>query len=239
MNNKSKTIVTVSTTPVLVFIFTNSISIALACGTLLTLMSYIATSKSEIKRHKEISENLPELIDAIITGIQSGMSLAESLSSLSIRGPRIFSVPFANFQENVNTGISFEMALTQLELELNHVNCDQLLESILYSRELGGSDLIQILRQLSEFVRNDLMLRKELIAKQTWIVNSAHISSVAPWLLLVMLGTQSSTAQSYATPTGYVVLFLGILATLIAYLWMSKLAALPSPPRIFGGKIVS
>ena len=79
------------------------------------------------------------------------------------------------------------------------------------------------------------MLNKEIAIKHGWIKNSAHISAAAPWVLLIMIGTQSGTATAFATPKGLMILIAGIAMTFLAYLWMSKISKLPVAPRVFRG----
>ena len=78
-------------------------------------------------------------------------------------------------------------------------------------------------------------LRNEIAVKQSWIKNSAHLSSAAPWLLLLLLAMQPSTVQAFSTITGAGILFIGLFMTVLAYIWMTFLSRLPSVPRVFGG----
>jgi tight adherence protein B len=100
---------------------------------------------------------------------------------------------------------------------------------------LGGSELLQILRTLGDFLRQDLALRREIDVKHGWIKNSAHISAAAPWILLLLLSTQPTTAIAYSTPSGAFVLIVGLVMTAVAYLWMNRLGRLPQTPRVFIG----
>jgi tight adherence protein B len=127
----------------------------------------------------------------------------------------------------------FTIALTKLKSEFSHHSSDQIFEALLIAKELGGSELLQILRTLGDFLRQDLVLRREIEVKHGWIKNSAHLSAAAPWLLLLLLSTQPTTAAAYATPTGVLILASGLVMTAIAYLWMNKLGQLPQTPRVF------
>jgi hypothetical protein len=51
---------------------------------------------------------------------------------------------------------------------------------------------------------------------------------------LLLLAMQPSTVAAFTTPTGAGILFLGLLLTALAYLWMSFLSRLPKVPRVFG-----
>ena len=190
---------------------------------------------SSAKRKETKFELLwPDVIDHLITGIQSGMSLVEALSQLAVRGPNELAPYFAEFNRQIQQDGDITKVITQLQNKFSHYASDQIFEAILLSRALGGTQLLQILRMVGDFIRQDLALRKEIEVKHGWIKNSAHLSAAAPWLLLLLLSTQPATAAAYATSTGFVILAAGILMTAIAYLWMNKLGVLPKPPRVFG-----
>jgi tight adherence protein B len=91
------------------------------------------------------------------------------------------------------------------------------------------------LRTLGSFQREDLILNKEIAIKHGWIKNSAHISAAAPWVLLLMIGTQPGTASAFASPTGLGILAAGVGMTFLAYLWMAQISKLPTAPRVFKG----
>ena len=170
----------------------------------------------------------------MISGIQSGLSLGEVLSNLSERGPASAQNFFQEFKEDLNAGISFEVAISKLQEHFDNRAADQLFEALIFAKNLGGSDLLSMLRQLGDFTRQDLSLRREIDAKQGWIRNSAHLSAGAPWVLLLLLSAQPATGNAFTTPEGATILAFGVGMTAIAYLWMGKLSDLPQPERIFG-----
>lgn len=217
-------------------VLTRSFVIASAIALVFTFIASIANRKVEKKRERSLLAAVPEIIDYIISGTQSGLSLVESISSLSQRGPEISREIFAHFKESMHGGLRFEEAVEEVQNQFSLRSADQLFEALLFARILGGSELINLLRELGNFTRQDLALRREIEAKQGWIRNSAHLSAGAPWLLLLLLSMQPTTAEAFATPTGITVLVLGMGLTAIAYLWMGYLGRISQPPRIFGAR---
>ena len=175
----------------------------------------------------------PEVIDHLMSGIQSGLSLTESLSGLSTRGPEVLRPAFTQFKEDLYGSGDLTQAIEDLRSLFAHHGSDQIFEALIISKALGGSELLQILRSLGDFLRQDLALRREIEVKHGWIKNSAHLSAAAPWILLLLLSTQPSTAAAYSTPTGAIILLMGLVMTAIAYIWMNRLGRLPQTPRIF------
>lgn len=208
--------------------------ISIAISVVATALAYFAGKHMEDKRSWQLIEILPEIIDQIISGVQSGLSLNQSLIGLEKRGPRITQAIFQKYRENTFAGVNFEDGIGELQSAFALAAADQLFESLVFAKNLGGSELLSLLRQLGDFTRQDLALRREILAKQGWIKNSAHLSAGAPWLLLLLLSAQPATAAAFASPSGAAILGIGALLTLSAYLWMGRLSRLPEPARIFG-----
>lgn len=229
-----RVLVIVSSTFLISILITRAVVIALAISSVSSVMFWITSKRSKGKKSWELFLVIPEVIDHMISGIQSGLSLNEALSNLSERGPLITQKYFEEFRINLNSGATFEAAISRLQENFDNRAADQLYEALIFAKNLGGSDLLSMLRQLGDFTRQDLSLRREIDAKQGWIRNSAHLSAGAPWILLLLLSAQPATSASFTTPQGASILAFGVGMTAIAYLWMGKLSEMPEPKRIFG-----
>jgi tight adherence protein B len=214
-------------------LFSHSLLIAIAFALFIAIFIFIAQKRGGSKRKSAIQGACPEMIDILISGVQSGLSLNESLAGLAQRGPEVFKDDFQRFTENLYRDGNFNNALIEVKETIAHPSFDQIVEALLIARELGGAELLTILRLLGKFIREDLSLQREIEVKQNWIMNSAHLSAAAPWILLLLLSTQPSTSQSFSTPAGLFILGAGLGITAIAYLWMNSLSRLPDPNRIF------
>ena len=217
----------------LVAMMTRSIVIALAFGALTAGIAFVTLRTKTHINEAALIAAWPEVIDHLMSGIQSGLSLTESLSGLSTRGPEILRPAFTQFKADLYGSGDLTQAIEDLRTMFAHHGSDQIFEALIISKALGGSELLQILRSLGDFLRQDLALRREIEVKHGWIKNSAHLSAAAPWILLLLLSTQPSTAAAYSTPTGAIILLIGLAMTAIAYIWMNRLGRLPQTPRIF------
>ena len=217
-----------------IYLITASTLFASAFSLLVLAFTYVIIKNRSGKIELEIASSWPEVIDHLISGIQSGMSLTEALTELSVRGPLVMRPLFTSFKSQILEDGDFDRALSVLSEKFGSHASDQIFEALLISKSLGGSQLLTILRTLGNFLRQDLALRNEISVKQSWIKNSAHLSSAAPWLLLLLLAMQPTTVAAFTTPTGAGILFLGLALTALAYIWMSYLSRLPTVPRVFG-----
>jgi len=233
MKNSLRVFASASATTGLVLLVTSSFTIAIAFGALVAGVVFITLKNRSAHSESHLIAAWPEVIDHLMSGIQSGLSLSESLVGLATRGPEILRPAFAEFRDSLFRHADLELALQELKSLFHHHGSDQIFEALLISKALGGSELISILRTLGDFLRQDLALRREIEVKHGWIKNSAHMSAVAPWILLLLLSTQPSTAIAFSTPTGGMILIAGLFMTAVAYLWMNRLGRLPQTPRVF------
>jgi len=221
------------------FLISSAMTGSIFIGTAFASLSGVA-ARSFLKQRKESKQAQltliwPEVIDHLVAGLYSGLSISEALSELANRGPEITRQDFTDFNRELRAGTEFSEAINNLRNKFAHHGSDQIFEALMLSRTLGGGELLNTLRTLGSFQREDLVLNKEIAIKHGWIKNSAHISAAAPWVLLLMIGTQSGTAQAFASSTGVAILAAGVGMTFLAYLWMAKISKLPVAPRVFRG----
>jgi tight adherence protein B len=211
--------------------------IALAFGVLAAGIAFVTVRVKSNLNEAALIAAWPEVIDHLMSGIQSGLSLTESLAGLSTRGPEVLRPAFTQFKASLYGSGDLTQAIEELKAKFSHHGSDQIFEALIISKALGGSELLQILRTLGDFLRQDLALRREIEVKHGWIKNSAHLSAAAPWILLLLLSTQPSTAAAYSTTTGALILVAGLVMTGVAYIWMNRLGRLPETPRVFAGGV--
>ena len=71
-----------------VTVLSSSIPIALAFAAMASVITFTFLFSSAKRRETKFELLWPDVVDHLITGIQSGMSLVEALSQLADRGPR-------------------------------------------------------------------------------------------------------------------------------------------------------
>ena len=217
-----------------VFIVSSSMVIAGAFTALSATITFLISKSRNNRNSNAMSSAWPEVIDHLTAGLQSGLSIAETMSDLAIRGPEVLRSYFEAFSQAMESHGNFFTAVSDLKIRCGQHGSDQIFEAIIISRTLGGAELLNVLRTVGTFLRQDLALRREIEVKHGWIKNSAHLSAAAPWLLLLLLSTQPATARAFSSVTGAVILGFGLLMTGIAYIWMNYLGKLPELPRVFG-----
>ena len=174
----------------------------------------------------------PDVVDNLTSAVRAGLSLPEALGQLGERGPEALRPAFAAFAHDYAVTARFGDCLDALKERLADPVADRICEALRITREVGGSDLGTLLRNLSGFLRQDAATRAELEARQSWTVYAARLAVVAPWMVLVLLSGRPETLAAYARPEGGVVLLAGAVLSLAAYWLMLRVARLPAEARV-------
>lgn len=184
------------------------------------------------KRRAALREQWPEVVDHLRSAVRAGLSLPESLSQLAEVGPETLRPAFRDFALDYRATARFSTALEHLGERLADPVADKILTTLSITREVGGTELGQTLGTLAAFLRDDVKTRGELAARQSWIISAARLAAAAPWVVLLVLGTQPAAIAAYSTPAGVAVLGCGLAVSFICYRIMLRLGTLPVEERV-------
>jgi tight adherence protein B len=215
-----------------VLIATHTVSIAACFAVIASFLPVALVRRLRSRRSVELRDVWPEVIDHLASGVRAGLALPEALASLGIRGPEQLRPAFRRFAGDYRSSGRFMECLDRLKDSLADPVGDRVCETLRVAREVGGTDLGQVLRTLSAFLREDARTRAELETRQGWTVNAARLAVSAPWLVLLLFATQRQSLQAYDTPTGTLVLAIGGVVCIVAYVVMMRIGRLPSEPRV-------
>jgi tight adherence protein B len=217
---------------VLVQVLTGTVAVA-ACFALFSFLAPIAVVR-RLRQQRQVAlrELWPEAVDNLASAVRAGMSLPEGLAALADHGPVQLRPPFARFGTAYRASGRFTECLQTLKNELADPVGDRVCETLRVAREVGGTDLGSVLRTLSELLRVDARTRAELEARQGWTVNAARLAVAAPWLVLLLLGSQSSTLSTFDSSGGVLLLAIGGAVCVAAYRVMLRIGRLPEEPRV-------
>jgi tight adherence protein B len=215
-----------------VLLLTSTVAVAVCFGVFAFFLPIVVLHRMRRRRQLALRELWPEAVDNLSSAVRAGMSLPEGLSALGERGPAELQPAFARFGTAYRASGRFSDCLDSLKADLADPVGDRICETVRVAREVGGSDLGTVLRTLSELLRSDARTRAELETRQGWIVNAARLAVAAPWLVLLLLGTQSQTLTAYDSPGGTVLLGIGAAVCFAAYRVMLRIGRLPEDRRV-------
>jgi tight adherence protein B len=215
-----------------VLVLTATVVVAVFFGVFAFFLPMVVLHRMRRRRLLALRELWPEAVDNLASAVRAGMSLPEGLSALGERGPAELRPAFSRFGTAYRATGRFGDCLDRLKDDLADPVGDRICETVRVAREVGGSDLGTVLRTLSELLRSDARTRSELETRQGWIVNAARLAVAAPWLVLLLLGSQSQTLQAYDSPGGTVLLAIGAVVCVVAYRVMLQIGRLPEDQRV-------
>jgi tight adherence protein B len=217
---------------VLVVAITRTLAVATCFAIFGLFLPVVTVRRMRRRRQGALRELWPEAIDHLASAVRAGLSLPEGLSALGTRGPAELRPPFARFAAAYRASGRFGECLDALKDDLADPIGDRVCETMRVAREVGGSDLGTVLRTLSELLRADARTRSELETRQGWVVNAARLAVAAPWIVLLLLGTQSQTLTAYDSAGGSLLLAIGGAICLVAYRIMLRIGRLPQERRV-------
>jgi tight adherence protein B len=209
-------------------------AVAAALAMAATLVPFAVVSSRARRRRRLLRAAWPDLVDHLVAGVRAGQPLLETVSGLAAVGPPEFRDAFRTFERTATSTGSFALALDELKAALSDPVADRIVETLRMSREVGGTELPNVLRGLAAYLRQEGAVRSEVEARQSWVLTAARLGVASPWIVLVLLASRPEAVAVYNSPTGVAVLVVGLIVSIVAYRLMVALGRLPEERRWFG-----
>jgi len=202
-------------------------------GAVVLVMPFLLLASRARGRRKAGREHWPDVVDLLVSSVRAGSTLPEAIARLGDVAPEPVRPVFIRFAEDYETTGDVGRCLDDAKARLADPVADRILETLRMAREVGGTELTSVLRGLAAALRAEAAVRRELEARQGWLVNAARLGVAAPWIVLAMLVSRPEAAAAYDTPTGAAVIAGGVGVSLVAYRVMRGLGRLPEERRWF------
>ncbi len=203
--------------------------VALLAALIAARVPAIIRHRRAIRARWQRSLAWPAVLDDVTSAVRAGLDLPEALLHAGRHAPDDMHLPFEAFAASYARGGDFADALEAMRVQAADPVVDQTAQALAIARTVGGGDLTQVLRSLGAFLRTDLQVRGELLARQSWSVNSARMAVAAPWIVLAMLATRPTTMDAYRSTLGELVLVGIAVSSALAYAAMLRIARLEVP----------
>lgn len=202
--------------------------LAVAAG----LTPLVLLRRRSARRARALRSAWPDAVDTLAAGVRAGMALPEAVADLVRRGPEPLRPAAAEFTREYRARGTFDQALDCLQATCADAVADRVAAALRVAWDVGGADLGVVLRSLSSMLRDESRKRGEIEARQSWSVSAAQLAVAAPWVTLALLSLRPEAAHAYATPGGAVLLACCAGMSTVAYWLMTRIARLPSDPRL-------
>ena len=183
-------------------------------------------------RRKLPSDVWPDVVDDLTSAIRAGLSLPQAVVELCNSGPELLRPTFKLCRDQYQATGDFNAGLSLISQDLADPHADKFVASLQVAHEVGGADLGSLLRTLSEVMREELVLRGEIVARQSWTLNGAKLAVAAPWVTALVLSTRETAANVYLSASGIHMLAICAVISVFAFLAMMKIAQLPTEKRL-------
>lgn len=175
----------------------------------------------------------PQVFDSFQNAAVANLSNPEQFSYLAEKGPERIRAHFQLLHDQLDAGVELSKALQSFRNRIGSRHADLLALLIEISTELGGRGLGSWWQKAASDIRQEQALLGEVMAKQGWVLGSAKVALIAPWLIAFVLLRLEQNRDAFASELGALVLFFGLLLSLVAYALVNKLGTLKVPERVF------
>jgi tight adherence protein B len=176
----------------------------------------------------------PDVCDLLVASVRAGLALPDAVATLRTSAPAPLRPAFSAFAGDLAASGHFDASIDRLKATLADPVADRILETLRMARQVGGTELVPVLRSLSGAVRVDAAVRAEVEARQSWVRGAAVLGVIAPWVILVLLALRPEGSRAYSSPEGVVLIVVGAAVSVVAFRVMLRIGRLPEPRRWFG-----
>lgn len=209
------------------------VALALVTFAVVALVPSLAVGQRARARRRAMRVSWPDVVDQLISAVRSGRAVPDALCTLAHSGPVLTRSAFGQFEADYRATGAFSPCVDLLKDKLADPVADRILETLRMSREVGGTELTTVLRNLGAYLRQESAIRSEVEARQSWVLNAARLGVAAPWVVLLLLATRPEAAAAYNSLAGTVLITGGIVVTVAAYRAMIVIGRLPDERRWF------
>jgi tight adherence protein B len=218
---------------------TGSAVVAIVPAAALGLLPRAYFGHRRAQRLSELQRAWPDGIRHIIGGIQSGMSLNQSIATLATEGPEPLRLAFGRFAVGARM-VGVPAALEIVKGQLADSTSDRVIEVLLLAHERGGRIVTEVLRDLAEATSKDLKTMEEIASDRLEPKINSRAVFALPWFVLVMLCASAGPFREfYRTAAGVVVILIAAAISLLGIWIVERLARDPMEERVFGGPAVT
>jgi len=199
--------------------------LGVVAGVSTVAVPWVTAQAAAARRAQRVAAEWPGVIDELISVLRAGGTVTAAMSHLA----QLFRGPIAegarDYMVAVSTTSDVSASLTLAKSVWASAEGDRVAETLRLAGDCGGAGVMHGLVALARDVRRESSVRAEVRARAAWIRVAAVVGALAPWIAVLVLGTRPEGRQAYGTVEGTVVLFVGYVITVSAYLLVSRIAS--------------
>lgn len=162
-----------------------------------------------------------------------GRSIPQALFEAGRTGPVSLRPAFEAARREWSLSTDLTRAVGVLKARLADPTADAACETLLVAHEVGGTDLDRRLEALIEDRVLDVQGRKDARSRQAGVRFARRFTLLVPAGMALVGMSIGDGRAAYATPTGQVLVVVGIAAVVACWLWAGHLLVVPAEGRVF------
>jgi len=209
-----------------------TVAVSLFDSTILRLLTLIiglgVPALLVLRRHErceqELERQLPEAIDVMVRALQAGKPLASCWQEMAT----VLGKPMAPLCHDIHLKLQYggelDDVLTEISRRVPSEDVRFFFTALRIQTKSGGN-LIALLRDQSELIRDRLALRGHIRALSSESRLSAWVMGLMPFFTVLMMFGLSPKTMSllWTTSTGVAMVEFGLVMQLIGVLWIARL----------------
>lgn len=184
----------------------------------------MAKLKSDRKKRLDLfEEQLPEALDMMTRALRAGYPFNEAMHYIAEEMQDPIAHEFGITFEEINYGRDVRQAFNYLLMRVPSTNLIAATTAILIQRETGGN-LAELLDKISDILRKRFRFQRRVKTLTAENRMSAWVLSLLPFIvfLAISLRTPSYMKPLLTTPTGHIILGVGLVLQVIGAFWVRK-----------------
>ncbi len=142
--------------------------------------------RSQNTRLTTFGNQLPDMLNLVVNGLRAGYSTMQALEAVSRELPPPISDEFRRVVQEMQLGISMEVALSNLLRRIPSDDLDLIITAINVQREVGGN-LAEILDTISYTIRERIKIAGEIRVLVSQVMYSGKFLAMLPLILMGLL----------------------------------------------------
>lgn len=193
-----------------------------------TLIPRFYVSRQQGQRLSNFNNQLADMLNLMVNGLRAGYSTMQAMEAVSREMPPPISTEFRRVVQEMQIGLSAEVALDNLLRRIPSDDLDLVIAAMNVQREVGGN-LAEILDTISHTIRERVRIKGEIRVLTSQVMYSGRFLALMPlmitgalWLLnrpYMMLFFDPETRL-----VGIPMLIVGALMIMAGYYVMTKIA---------------
>jgi tight adherence protein B len=180
------------------------------------------------KRLTHFNDQLSDMLNLMVNSLRAGYSTMQAMEAVSKELPSPINDEFRRVVQEMQLGVSMEMALDNLLRRIPSADLDLVITAINVQREVGGN-LAEILDTISHTIRERVRIKGEIRVLTSQQVYSGRFLSIMPIILMGALYVMNRDYMMlfFAEDTkiiGYIALGVAAILVFSGYMVMNKIA---------------